>query len=128
MPTIAFTYDLTTAVGQARLYGGDIDPNGLNRTGGDRTRTDEEVSYYLSRNGNDSRLAAAALLEGKAAEFASQAIYVGQGSLAQDFRQRGIQLREMADALRAGAAIVSWNPPSQSAQFTVGDGGTMEGW
>src|SRR5438445_10147414 len=128
MAGIAFTYDLSTAIGQARLYAGDTDPNGLNRTGGDRTRTDEEVSYLLSRTGSDARLAAASLLEGKAAEFAAQAIYVNQGSLAQDFRQRSLQLRECADALRALASIAVFNPPSQPATLTVGAGGTMEGW
>ncbi len=128
MAGIAFTYDLSTAIGQARLYAGDTDPNGLSRTGGDRTRTDEEVAYLLSRTGNDARLAAASLLEGKAAEFAAQAIYVNQGSLAQDFRQRSMQLRECADALRSLAAVAIFNASSQPAQLTVGAAGTMEGW
>ena len=126
--TIAFTYDVGTAIGQARLYAGDTDPDGLNRTGGDRTRTDEEIQYLLGQHANDPRFAAAALLDSKAAEYASQAISAKQGGLAQDFRQRSWQLRQSADALRARAGTVAWNRPSQDAPFTVGEGGTMEGW
>ena len=113
---IAFTYDVGTAVGQVRLYAGDTDPEGLNRTGGDRTRTDEEILYLLSQNGNDARFAAAALLDSKAAEYASMAISVRQGGLAQDFRQRSWQLRQSADSLRARVGIVEWNPASDSDQ------------
>src|ERR1043165_2327136 len=103
MPTIAFPYDLTTSIGQARLYAGDTDPDGLNRTGGDRTRTDDEIAFLLAQNGNDSRLAAAAILDSKAAEFASLASYVKQGSLAQDYRQRSWQMRQSANQLRTVA-------------------------
>ena len=126
--TIAFTYDVSTAIGQARLYAGDTDPEGLNRTGGDRTRTDEEVQYLLNQHGNDPRFAAAALLDAKAAEYASQAISVKQGGLSQDFRQRSWQLRQSADALRARSGSVAWNPPSQDPPFTAGEGGTMDVW
>lgn len=114
---IAFTYDVGTAVGQVRLYAGDTDPEGLNRTGGDRTRTDEEIQYFLSHNGSDARFAAAALLDSKAAEYASMAISVKQGGLAQDFRQRSWQLRQSADALRARAGRVTWNPASLETPF-----------
>ena len=127
MAGIAFTYDLSTAVGQARLYAGDTDPTGLNRTGGDRTRTDEEIGFLLTQNGNDSRLAAASILESKAAEFASVSTAVRQGGLSQDYRQRSIQLVEMAARLRA-SGFVGFNPPAQSAPFTSGDGGSMTGW
>ena len=126
--TIAFTYDVSTAVGQVRLFAGDTDPDGLNRSGGDRTRTDEEIQFLLNQCGSDARLAAAALLESKAAEHASQAISIKQGALSQDFRQRSWQLRQSADALRAQAGTIAWNASSQPAPFTVGDGGTMEVW
>jgi hypothetical protein len=126
---IAFTYDLSTAVGQVRLFSGDNDPEGLNRSGGDRTRTDEEIAALLAQSGNCVRLAAAQLLEIKAAQYASQAMEIAQGSLRQDFRMRSRRLMEAAAALRASAdAPPLWNPPSQSAPFTAGDGGTMEGW
>jgi hypothetical protein len=128
MPTIAFTYDLSTAIGQARMYAGDMDPDGLNRTGGDRTRTDDELAFLLSQNGNDARLAAAALLESKAAEFASLAASIKQGTLSQDYRERSWQMRQSANQLRAIAGGVAFNQASGSAPFTVGDGGTMENW
>ena len=44
MPSIAFTYEPSTAIGLVRLYSGDMEPDGLNRTGGDRTRTDSEIA------------------------------------------------------------------------------------
>jgi hypothetical protein len=101
----------------------------LNRSGGDRTRTDEEIAALLAQSGNCVRLAAAQLLEIKAAQYASQAMEIAQGSLRQDFRMRSRRLMEAAAALRASAdAPPLWNPPSQSAPFTAGDGGTMEGW
>ena len=128
MPMIAFTYDLTTAVGQARLYAGDMDPDGLNRTGGDRTRTDEEVSFLLSANGNDARLAAAALLESKAAEFASLASVIKQGSLSQDYRDRSRQMRESANQLRSITGTAAFNAPANPSPFTTGPGGSMEDW
>jgi hypothetical protein len=114
---IAFTYDLSTAVGQTRLCAGDTDPAGLNRTGGDRTRTDEEVAFLLAANGGDARLAAAALLEGKAAEFAAVAVHVTQGSLAQDFRQRSAQMLAAARSLRDAVCVAAWNPPASPDRF-----------
>lgn len=128
MPAIAFTYDLNNAIGQTRLYAGDTDPNSLNLTGGNRTRTDEEIGFLLAQNGSDARLAAAALLESKAAEFASLATNIKQGSLAQDFRERSWQMRQSAKALREIAGTAVWNQPSRPAPFTVGEGGTMENW
>lgn len=128
---IAFTFDVSTAVGQVRLYAGDSDPDGLNRTGGDRTRTDDEVQILLDQNDSNPRLAAAALLESKAAEFASLATDITQGGLRQDFRSRSLRLVEAAAALRTAvttSAIPLFNEPSRSAPFSVGDAGTMEGW
>lgn len=126
---IAFTYDLSTSVGQTRLYAGDTDPGALNLAGGDRTRTDDEVAFLLSENGGSPQLAAAALLEWKAAEYASAATSVAQGGLRQDFRERSARLLEAAAALRnAALAPLTMNAPSQDPVFTVGDGGTMEGW
>lgn len=129
MPTIAFTYDLGTSVGQARLYAGDTDPAGLSRSGGDRTRTDDEITYLLGQNGGNPRLAAAAILEGKAAEFAALASNITQGSLRQDFRFRSRRMLEAAVALRGSAgAIAGWNAPANPDAFTGGPGGTMDGW
>ena len=115
---IVFTYDLSTAVGQTRLYAGDNDPNGLNRTGGERTRTDDEITQLLVIFGDDARLAAAALLESKAAEFALFAINMAQGTLRQDYRERSVQLRECAKSLRLAAASTYWNPPAQPDSLT----------
>lgn len=128
MRGIAFTYDLSTAVGQTRLYAGDTDPEGLNRTGGDRTRTDEEIAFLLAQNGGDARLAAAEVLESKAAEFASHAVSIRQGTLAHDYRQRAWQLRQSATVLRGAAGSAAFNAPAREAPFSLGDGGTMTGW
>lgn len=126
---IAFSYDLGTGIGQARLYAGDTDPAGLNASGGDRTRTDEEIAYFLRQAGGDVRLAAAAVLQGKAAEYATQAALVQQGTLRQDYRERSQRLLDAADALRAAAGMpLDWNPPAQPAPFSVGTGGTMADW
>jgi hypothetical protein len=128
---IAFTYDVGTLIGQARLHAGDSDPDGLNRTGGDRTRTDDEIQVLLTANEDDPRLAAAALLEAKAAEFASLATDITQGGIRQDFRSRSLRLAEAASALRAAARLAAaplFNEPARDAPFTAGDGGTMDGW
>lgn len=127
----AFTFDVSTAVGLVRLYAGDADPNGLNMVGGDRTRTDAEIQALLDDCDQNPRLAAAALLESKAAEFASLAADVTQGGLRQDYRTRSTRLMEAAAALRsamATAAVPLFNEPTRPAPFTAGDGGTMDGW
>jgi hypothetical protein len=126
---IEFSYDPSTAVGLVRLYAGDTDAGGLSRVGGERTRTDAEVTALLGQSDDDPQLAAARLLEGKAAEFASSAIEIVQGDLRQDYRERSSRLLEAAAALRSSvSAPVGWNPPSQDAPFTLGAGGTMTGW
>lgn len=128
---IAFTYDVGTFIGQVRLHAGETDADGLNRTGGDRTRTDDEIQFLLTQNDNDPRLAAATLLESKAAEFASLATDISQGGLRQDYRSRSLRLSEAATALRATAASGAtplFNEPTRDAPFTAGDGGTMDGW
>ena len=109
MTAIAFTYDLSTSVGQARLYAGDTDPGGLNRPGGDRTRTDDEIAFLLTTNGGDARIAAAAVLESKAAEYAALASSIRQGSLTQDYRERSLQMRQAALQLRAVAGLPAFS-------------------
>ncbi len=128
---IAFTYDAGTLVGQVRLYSGDTDADGLNRVGGDRTRTDDEVALLLAQHDNNPRLAAAALLESRAAEFAGLSTNITQGTLRQDYRQRSLRLLQAAEMLRASArasALPVWNPPTRAAPFTAGEGGTMDDW
>ena len=112
MSNIEFSYTPGTPVGGVRLLAGDIDPEGLNRTGGDRTRTDTEIEQLLGMSAGETRLAAAALLEGKAAEFASTATLVAQSTLRQDFRERSRRLLEAAAVLRNGAVMPSWSPAS----------------
>ena len=46
MGAIAFSYEIATATGQVRLYAGDTDGSRLNESGGDRTRTDEEIAFF----------------------------------------------------------------------------------
>ena len=101
---ISFTYDLATAIGLVRLYAGDTDTGKLNATGGDRTRTDSEITALLAENGGEVRLAGAALLEGKAAEYAQQAVSESQGQLRQDYRQRSDRMLAVAQEIRGGAA------------------------
>src|SRR5262249_44719640 len=128
---IAFTYDVGTLVGQVRLYAGDIDPTGLNRTGGDRTRTDTEILFLLAQNGNDARAAAAELLETKAAEYAQAAIRSEQGQLQQDFTQRSNKCLEMARALRAHVTTpLALDAPEKPFTVRGADGtpGTMDVW
>jgi hypothetical protein len=103
---IAFTYDVGTAVGQVRLYAGDTDAAGLNRTGGDRTRTDGEIEFLLAQNGNNVRAAAAELLEGRAAEYAQQAMVTEQGTLRQDLRVRSRRCLDVANALWMRSQVV----------------------
>jgi hypothetical protein len=131
MAGIAFTYDVATPIGQARLYAGDTDGAGLNRTGGDRTRTDTEIELLLTQHGNDPRAAAAALLEGRAAEYAQAATRTEQGQLRQDLTERGRQCLLVAQALRE----LENGPMAQSAMrrvFTMGgsggEAGTMDQW
>jgi hypothetical protein len=128
---VAFTYDVSTLVGRVRLIAGDTDADGLNRTGGDRTRTDSEIQALLDISDSDPQLAAAALLESKAAEFASYATDITQAGLRQDFRSRSLRLTQAAAVLREGRAATAtplFNEPTRPAPFTVSDGGTMEGW
>ncbi len=96
---IAFTYDVDSLVGQVRLYAGDTDANGLNRTGGDRTRTDSEILFLLKQNGNNVRASAAELMESRAAEYAQQAMVTEQGTLRQDLRVRSRRCLDVANAL-----------------------------
>lgn len=129
MPAIAFTYDPNLPVGQVRLLSGDTDPSSLNKTGGDRTRTDEEIGALLSLNGGNPRLAAAQLLEGKAAEYGASAIYTSDATSSSDLRSRcrrmldtAARLREMSDE------EPKFSAPAQEAPFTRGSGGSMDGW
>ena len=111
---VSFTYDVNSPIGKTRLYAGDIDGAGLNKVGGDRTRTDAEVGFLLSDNGNDPRRAAAALLETKANEYSQAAVKTEQGQLKQDFTQRGLQCLAAAKNLRGQSGTVSASKSSES--------------
>ena len=100
MSQIAFTFEIDTLVGQTRLYAGDADGEGLNRTGGDRSRTDSEIEFLLTQNAGDARAAGAELLETKAAEYAQTAVMLGQGSLRQNYLTRSSRCLDAAKALR----------------------------
>src|SRR5581483_9849086 len=134
MATIAFTYDMATPIGQVRFYAGDTDGTGLNRAGGDRTRTDAEIGFLLTQNGGDVRAAAAELLEARAAEYAQQAMRTDQGSLHQDLTARSSKCLEAAKALRANiVGPIKLALPDSATPFTSGspDGttvGTMDDW
>ena len=131
MAGIAYSYDMSTLVGGVRFYAGDTDPTGLNRTGGDRTRTDSEILFLLVQNSNDIRAAGAELLEARAAEYTQDAAKTAQGQLRQDFTARSSKCLEAAKALRAGissplAQSVSTAPFSTTA--SDGTPGTMDAW
>ena len=130
MAKIAFTFEIDTKVGQTRLYAGDTDGEGLNRTGGDRTRADSEIEFLLSQNAGDPRVAGAALLETKAAEYAQSAVQLEQGALRQNYLTRSSRCLEAAKALRdhsSGRIQTGRRTPT----FTVeqdGEPGSMERW
>lgn len=130
-PGIAFTYDIETTIGQTRLYAGDTDGEGLNRTGGDRTRTDAEIGFLLAQNDGDPRAAAAELLEARAAEYAQQAAKTSQGSVGQDYTQRSTKCLEAAKALRDGGDRRPIQSTPDSRPFTIGtpeNPGSMDMW
>ena len=113
MAGIAFTYDPASKVGQVRLLTCDTAAEGLNKAGGDRTRTDAEVTQFLVQNGNDVRAAAASLLESRAAEYAQAATLIEEGHLRQDVRARCGQCLAAAQALRktvGSPALVAARP------------------
>ncbi len=123
---IAFTYDVETPIGQVRFYAGDRDESGLNRTGGDRTRTDSEILFLLQQNGNNVRASAAELLEGRAAEYAQQAMVTEQGTLRQDLRVRSRRCLDVANALwMRSQEIVLRSASTIESAFGAE---TMEGW
>lgn len=124
MAKIAFTYDVGTATGQVRLYAGDTDGAGLNRTGGDRTRTDAEIGFLLAQNSGNVRGAAAELLEAKAAEYAQAALKSDQGRLKQDATERGRQCAEAAARLRANVG----RPLATVGSAAVFTSETMKKW
>ncbi len=131
MAGVAYSYDVNTLVGGVRFYSGDTDPTGLNKTGGDRTRTDSEILFLLVQNSNDIRAAGAELLEARAAEYSQDAAKSAQGQLRQDFTVRSSRCLEAAKALRAGVS----SPLAQSAltapfSNTALDGtpGSMDAW
>ncbi len=131
MTAIAFTYDVGTPIGQVRFYAGDTDGTGLNRAGGDRTRTDAEVQFLLEQSDGDVRVAAGELLEGRAAEYAQAATSVTQGSMHEDLTQRARWCLAAAAVLRAssGRPLLQF---TRSAVFSseTADGipGTMDVW
>ncbi len=128
---ISYTYDLATPIGLVRLYAGDTDAGKLNAAGGDRTRTDSEITALLSENGGDVRLAAAVLLEAKAAEYAQQAVSEAQGQLRQDYRQRSARMLEVAQEIRSGVlGPILQSEASGGPAFSMesGDETDMRGW
>ena len=128
--TIPFTYDVGTPVGQVRFYAGDTDGTGLNRTGGDRTREDDEILFLLAQNGDDVRAAAAELLESRAAEYAQEALRLEQGRLRQDMTERSNWCLEAAQALRANLVrpLRVSAPQPIFTSSTPSAPGTMERW
>jgi len=122
---IAFSYDVEMLVGQVRLYAGDTDGSGLNRTGGDRTRTDTEILFLLKMNGENVRAAAAELLEGRAAEYAQQAMVTEQGELRQDLRVRSRRCLDVANALWMRSQTVVLRGAGSGIAFASD---TMEDW
>ena len=131
MSGIAFTYDITTPTGQVRFYAGDANGAALNLGGGDRTRTDAEIAFLLTQNGNDVRAAAAELLESKATEYATTATSTTQGNLKLDWTARSGKCLDAAKALRAnisGGPLIAAPIPVFVMPSPNGTPGTMEDW
>ena len=124
MQRAAFTYDLTTLIGQVRQLTGDTEPERLSATGGDRTRTDEEIDSALTRSGGKTLAAAAELLEIRATEYARDAVVVEQGRLRQDLTKRSQECLASATALRTriGGPVATH---ASDPQLTMAD---MQRW
>lgn len=121
MARVEFTCDPATPVGRVRLLAGDTDAASLAAAGGDRTRTDAEIEALLAGADGDVQLAAACLLESRAAEYAADAVTVTQGTVRQDFRERSRRLLEVAGTLRAVRAVTpAFSEPSCAQAFGGG--------
>ncbi len=91
-----WTYDLSTDIGQVRLLIGDtdIDPTSA------AVFTDEELQFFLTREGSVNSAAAAAL-EATAASKARLAKAIKSLNFSEDTRGAAKELRETAALLRA---------------------------
>ena len=100
---MTITYDLVTAVGQVRLKIGDTVLT-------DVVFTDEEITYFLSANGNDVNLAAAMALETWAANYATNADSekIGDYNYSQSIVTKMLALAANLRATVAGTPVLDW--------------------
>ena len=101
------TYDIATTVGQVRLKTGD-------KTITDPVFTDEEITYFLTENGNSINLASAAALESWAASYGANADSekVGDYNYSQTIVNKMLalaqRLRDMETGVIGGVIAVGW--------------------
>lgn len=94
---MAYTYDLTEAVGKVRLYSGD------KHVQGEPIFSDEELTVFLDEEGGDVLLAAAQALDVIAADEALVQKVITTGDLTTNGAATAQALREQAKMLRSRA-------------------------
>lgn len=94
------TYDLTTLVGQIRLMIGDTDIVPIT----DAVFTDEEITFFLTVNGNDLHLAAAAACRAWASKYGANADseHIGDYSYSQSIIDKLLKMAANFTAISAG--------------------------
>jgi len=97
------TYDLSTLVGQVRLLIGDTVLT-------DTVFTDEEITYFLTANGNNVNLAAATALEAWAASYGANADSekIGDYNYTQSIIDKLLAMAQRLRALVADIPAMDW--------------------
>lgn len=114
---MAFTYDLTTLIGQLRLMIGDTDITPTT----DAQFSDEELQFFLTANSNNLNLAAADALEAWMAslsrELASEKI--GDYSYTRKTIDNMNKLRNELRAKDESTPVFEWSQPDYTAGSAI---------
>lgn len=108
---MAFTYDLSTTVGQVRFLVGDNDPDNI-------LMQDEEIQFCINISFTSLYLAAAAACEAMAAKVSGNLTNIVLGSLKIDETTKSEQLMAMADRFKA----LEYSQPAFAMVETNNDG------
>ncbi|MDD5081774.1 MAG: hypothetical protein PHU08_00230 [Dehalococcoidales bacterium] len=97
------TYDITNSVGQVRLIISDT-------VIATAHFTDEEITYFLTANGNSVNLAAAQALEAWAASYAANADseHIGDYAYAQTITKKMLDLAARLRETEATTPVLDW--------------------
>jgi len=111
------TYDLTTLVGKVRLRVGDTDT-------ANAVFTDEEITIFLTAEGNDVDLASAAVLEAWAAKYGTSADQEKMGDYSYSMKavEKMLKLAATIREKAAGTPYMTW----AELDLTGGSGITAE--